>query len=298
MKVKAKFRLRYAERIILIFKILTLVLVSLLPAYTFGLIIFDGIFSLQALSLATKNSNRVLGAQEFVEVIKEKPYRALYPLIDSSNLFGKLKNPADGIKSTTSQPVVESKLALILVGTFVAFPSNGSYAIIENKDKREQDIFNIGDTVFNSAELKEISSNSVTIERDGKREILRIDLELGEGGSSAPTELSAGQDLVEIDQSAVAEALDNLPILLTQARTVPYFANGQRAGLRLFAIRSGSFFEKIKLMNGDILKEINGNELNDPANALELFQKLKTERSITVKLVRNREEKVVRYEIR
>jgi general secretion pathway protein C len=68
--------------------------------------------------------------------------------------------------------------------------------------------------------------------------------------------------------------------------------------LRLFAIKTGSLYEKVGLRNGDILKSINGNSLGDISQALKLFEKLKEERSITLLLERAKKEREFRYTIR
>ena len=47
-------------------------------------------------------------------------------------------------------------------------------------------------------------------------------------------------------------------MLLTQARAVPYFKQGKSVGLRLFAIKAGSLFEKIGLKNGDKVVAMSG----------------------------------------
>ena len=87
-------------------------------------------------------------------------------------------------------------------------------------------------------------------------------------------------------------------MLLTQARAVPYFKDGQSVGLRLFAIKTGSLFSEIGLKNGDILKDINGSSLADITQAIKLFEQLKQERSINLKLERGKQEVVYNYEIK
>ena len=87
-------------------------------------------------------------------------------------------------------------------------------------------------------------------------------------------------------------------MLLTQARAVPYFKDGRSIGLRLFAIKTGSLYEKLGLKNGDILKSINGNSLGDLSQAMKLFEQLKQERSISVMLERDKQDKEFRYQIR
>ena len=112
-----------------------------------------------------------------------------------------------------------------------------------------------------------------------------------ESASDDQTEFSVAED-------ELSAALANLPQLLSQARAVPYFRNGQSIGMRLFAIRSGSMYEKLGLKNGDIVLSVNENSLSDPAQALKLFEQLKSERSINVKLERNSQNMDMRYAIR
>lgn len=183
-----------------------------------------------------------------------------------------------------------SDLKLELIGTFITNGKN-PYAIIEDSKKNEQEIFEIDDNIFDVAKLVAIFTDRVEIDRDGKIEILQLD--------SAPNESSSytGGDTISVKEELVNEALNNLPLLLTQARAVPYFKNGKSVGLRLFAIKRGSLYETIGLKNGDILKQINGNNLGDITQAVKLFEKLKQERSISLELERNRADKTIRYEI-
>jgi general secretion pathway protein C len=183
----------------------------------------------------------------------------------------------------------------LLIGTFLS-NSRDSYAILQNKTKGDQDVFLKGDAVFDGGDLVEITANSVTLNKDGRLE--QLFLEEGETSSSPVGAIDSTAETVVVSESEVQEALNNLPLLLTQARTVPYFSNGQRDGRRIFAIRSGSFFEKIGLVNGDIIKSINGTDLNDDGKALELFEEFKSARTLSLRLVRNRAEKAITYERR
>src|SRR5262249_15494821 len=88
----------------------------------------------------------------------------------------------------------------------------------------------------------------------------------------------------------VDAALDNMNQLFTQIRAVPHFEGGKSTGFRLFAIRQNSIFDQIGLKNGDIIQSINGTDINDPSRALALFQELRNERQISVKMFRNKDE--------
>jgi len=195
-----------------------------------------------------------------------------------------------------------------------------SYAIIEDLTKRKQDLYRIGDSVAGAATLVAIEWDRVTLERDGQKEFLDLNIEGAPGSpggaagspgaaprpapaayhSAAPSRgiQEIGEDQYVIDRSEVDAALQNMNQLFTQIRAVPHFEAGQATGFRVFAIRQGSIFDKIGLRNGDIIQRINDGELNDPARALALFQELRNEREIRVELIRNRQPKVLTYQLR
>ncbi len=216
-----------------------------------------------------------------------------WKVISQCSVFGPLGKPAAPTQSNLPPP---SPLSLTLVGTFVT-GGQEPYAIIEDKKKQNQDMFLLGQSIFDQATLKQIYQDRVEIERLGKIEILKLD-EFGGGDSSAPGGISAQGDDYVVDEAELDKGLENLPLLLTQARAVPYFKDGRSIGLRLFAIKSGSLYEKIGLKNGDILKAINGNSLADITQALKLFEQLKQERSINLVLERDKQDREFKYTIR
>ncbi len=214
-------------------------------------------------------------------------------LLEKTEMFGEFAT-AQPEPEPEAAPEKKSELHLELIGTFVS--PGTSQAIIEDQKKKTQEVFQVGEEIFDQAKLTKIMPNKVEIEHGGQKEFLIIDensIDGGEGSSDA----SADDEFV-IDEGELNEALDNLPLLLTQARAVPYFKNGKAVGLRLFAIKTGSMYEKIGLKNGDILKSINDNSLADMSQAMKLFEKLREERSLSVVLERNRQEKRFSYSIR
>lgn len=211
--------------------------------------------------------------------------------IQLTKLFGPIgvATPAVG-----SQKPTESSLPLSLIGVFLP-GTDEPYAIIQDDKKNIQDVFSPKESIFGAAKLLTIFQDRVEIDRNGTKEVLIMDSTTAsktvDSGASNEDEFIVAED--ELDK-----ALENLPLLLTQARAVPYFKDGKAVGLRLFAIRTGSLFEKIGLQNGDVLKSVNGNSLADLSQAMQLFQKLKEERSIELSLERNMAEKQFKYQIR
>lgn len=221
-----------------------------------------------------------------------------YSPIVKNNLFGPLA--VSQIQQTSQQTVKPvNKTPFALIGVFLTEGQDPT-AIIEDQKKKQQDVFGLGEMVFGEAKLVSVHEDRVEIERQGQREVLTID-ETGDKSSSA--EFKEGVAMVSeteylIQEQELDKSLENLPMLLTQARAVPYFKDGKSVGLRLFAVKPGSLFERIGLRNGDILKSINGNLMGDLSQAVKLFETLKQEKSISVSLERDRADKDVHYQIR
>lgn len=74
--------------------------------------------------------------------------------------------------------------------------------------------------------------------------------------------------------------------LFRSARVVPAFRNGERTGLKLFAIRPGSVLANMGFKNGDELRSINGEALTSPEDA---FARLKKEHRFVIQLERHGE---------
>lgn len=221
----------------------------------------------------------------------EKPDRN-WNILSQHNVFGALGRAAAPLAKPTPPP---TPLNLTLIGTFLT-DGQEPYAIIEDKQKQIQDSFVLENSLFGQATLKRILQDRVEIERMGKIEVLKLD---DFGGGDAPADgISSNGDEFTIEEAELDKGLENLPLLLTQARAVPYFKEGRSIGLRLFAIKSGSLYEKIGLKNGDILKSINGNSLGDISQAMKLFDQLKQERSINLVLEREKQDREFKYSIR
>lgn len=215
--------------------------------------------------------------------------------ITDGNIFGEMKGASLAGNSDNAKPV--SNVALSLVGTFI--DSADPYAIIQDDKKKQQDIFSLNESIFDVATLIKVEADRVEIKRDGKEEVLFLDEGGSAGGSASGGSGSASSGgTIGVDANKLDEALDNLPLLLTQARAVPYFKDGKSVGLRLFAIKTGSLFQEIGLKNGDILKDINGSSLADITQAVKLFERLKEEKAIDLTLERGKKDVVYNYEIR
>jgi general secretion pathway protein C len=190
-----------------------------------------------------------------------------------------------------------------------------SMAVIYNNSDREAEVFSVNagtNQVADDVLLVDIRSRSVVVRRREHFELCRIDDDAKPGkpslasraterknrssSSSGVTKESESQ--YTVDRAEVDNALANISKVATQARIVPSFRNGKPNGFKLFSIKPGSIYSKIGLKNGDVIQKINGYEMNSPDKALEIYQKLKDARSVSIEFQRRGQSKHFNYSIR
>lgn len=80
--------------------------------------------------------------------------------------------------------------------------------------------------------------------------------------------------------------LENVTKLSTQARIVPRYTNGVHKGFKLIGVRPGSIYRALGIRSGDVLETINGQLIDSPSRALELYEHLKTADKVVVQIDR------------
>jgi general secretion pathway protein C len=207
-------------------------------------------------------------------------------------------------KPDMSAEPVRTSLRLRLLGTLVSTAAGWSIGSILDLNNQKSSTVMVGDRVQN-AEVLTIQRDRVIIANNGRREY--IGAEPGDGAPPPPpvattrpvTEPGGGnqpygagikaldESNYEVPRNEVDRALANLNDLAMQARIVPAFKDGQAEGFKLFSIRPDSLYSKIGIVNGDVIKRINGFEMNSPEKALEVYTKLKDANRIDIELDRN-----------
>jgi general secretion pathway protein C len=247
---------------------------------------------------------------------RAEPKRSLTPEALSKVTGIELPPPVDENASQEAptpniegQEAVKSGLRARVLATVVANRPDWSMANIEDQSSKEVKLCMVGDTVMN-AEILEIEWLRVIINNGGRKEYL--DTEPGDGsgapqppgprGSMPPVAMnvnpppsadvgggikSLGGDNYEIEKGEIDKALSNLNDIAMQARIVPAFKDGAATGFKLFSIRPNSLYSKIGIQNGDVIRRINGYEINSPDKALEIYTKLRESNRIDIELDRN-----------
>ena len=190
---------------------------------------------------------------------------------------------------------VRSSLHGTLVGTAIAEPKRYSLCQITNPDLNETQVYAMGDK-YQGARIYGIEKERALLDNDGSNEYI-------DNSAAAPPNLGfapipqpgqqAQNDVRQLSENqyvlarnTVNGALSDLSQLATQARIVPSFKNGVANGFKLFSIVPDSLYSKIGIQNGDVIRRINGYEMNSPDKALEIYQKLRDANRIEVEIER------------
>lgn len=227
-----------------------------------------------------------------------------YSVIFEKNLFGSEAPGPKGGGAASAKIAADIKL----IGT-VTGGEDSSYAIIE--EDREQVVYKLYQNTKDGLKIVKITYKNITLKRpDGTKMDVPIfdDMNIVElkssnkGAAAAPRGGSSVKRVSDnrfiVDQREVAGSLENMNQLLTQARVVPVIDNGKTTGFRIFEIVPNSLYQKIGLVNGDVIQRINGVEIDDPNKFFQTYQSLKDEKSISVDIVRNGAKQSLSYEIR
>jgi general secretion pathway protein C len=212
---------------------------------------------------------------------------------------------------SASAPVTPLDLPLVLIGTVEGLGID-SFAILEDRATREQQVFRLQEPVKDGAILAKVERNQVVLQLGSREQVLTIysdgteDVAPPSGTPPRPVDPSGSSSGIRqvqpnrwvLDKQEVTAALGNLSQLLTKARVIPNFTDGKPDGFKIFSIAPDSLYAKIGLQNGDVLQQINGVEVKDPENFMRVFQQLKDETQIALDFVRNNRRESYSYEIR
>ncbi len=239
--------------------------------------------------------------------VEQKPFRD-YQLISRRDLFKTGKASATPVKDTGVNPdeLAETSLKLKLWGTVTGDPTQ-SYAVIENTQTRQQNLYRIGDSVQN-ATLKMILRSEVVLTRNGQDEKLAME-EIQQGKSTArspvgrravsPQPGDVRTQRVSLRRTMINDAMQDVSKLMTEIKISPHMGeDGQPSGLAVTNIKPNSIFRRMGLRNGDVLKSVDGQDIRSVDDALRLYESMKASDSINVRIQRRGRDRNIEYNIR
>jgi len=102
---------------------------------------------------------------------------------------------------------------------------------------------------------------------------------------------------ITVKRAGFKKYTQNVSQALRDIRIQEVKKNRHFAGVRLSYIRKGSFFDKMKLKVGDVIKSIEGNQLNTIMDLLPYYNRLDDITTLRVGFERGGKPKEIIYEI-
>ncbi len=280
-----------------------------LACITLGAYFAAGLFyQIWGLGLQTSDTPPVIQSRRAAASrIATKPFHT-YRAINRRDLFKTRKAPAAPVRETgvNLDELGETSLKLKLWGT-VTGDQDRSYAVIENTQTRQQNLYRVGDPVQN-ATLKMILRSEVVLTHNGRDEKLAMEkLQQGSGSVSrsanrGPTARQPGgvrTQRISLRRNLINDAMQDVSKLMTEIKISPHLGeDGQPSGLAVSNIKPNSIFRRMGLRNGDVLKSVDGQDIRSVDDALKLYESMKSADSLSVQIQRRGRDRNIEYNIR
>ena len=226
--------------------------------------------------------------------VQRRPPRINETQIAGWHLFGVAGEEKSVEKKVLEAP--ETSLRLTLRGVFASEESTGGRAIVGDP-KGKEDNYGVGDPLPGGAKLSEIYPDRIILERNGRFETLRLPKELTTPDSANAANRSAPRSGAASSASKVAafqkyrkEIKQNPSSFMNYVQAMPYREKGEFIGFKLQAGRQPDAFNQLGLQSGDIVKAINGVQIDSPASGMKAMRALGDGDTVNVTLLRGGQE--------
>ena len=221
---------------------------------------------------------------------------SFYNIITQRNLFRTKIKTENKAKPLNIETLKQTGLKLKLWGT-VTGENEIPYAVIEAQNEKNQNLYRTGDGIQN-ATVKKILKKRVILNVDGHDEILEMEKIRSAKKQMKLVKIQKPSDRnIAVARSEIDNAVQNINDLMQQVKIRPHFLNGKPDGLFVSNIRPDSIFARLGLRNGDILKGVNGKNIQSVDDALKLYQDLKSSSDVAVQIMRKGEALSIGYHI-
>jgi general secretion pathway protein C len=209
-----------------------------------------------------------------------------YSAIVNAHLFGVASAaPEPSLDNADQAP--ETQLNLQLRGAIAAADERFAHAIIADGGGGEK-VYFLKDSLPGGATLQQVLPDRVILNRGGVLEALLLPRESGAArgvsfGNPRPPDPLARRQPQQSMQEVVSQNANSLTEII---RPQPYMPAGELKGYRIYPGRNREQFVGLGLKPGDLVTEINGMALNNPAQAMEMFRALADTTQVTITIER------------
>jgi len=188
--------------------------------------------------------------------------------------------------------------------------------VVTVEHKRKTKILGRGDSI-NGFTLEGGGSHYATFSKDGK--MYRVDLVKSKSSKASKSSITASRpshsmstrgqsasaegDVIDagdhkiVDRSLLDYYADNMDEIYKNIGITEVKKAGKIEGFKVTFVKRGSPFAKLGLRRGDIIKSINGEELNSYNAAFNTYKNIKNTANLTLVIVRGKKEMELEYEV-
>lgn len=245
--------------------------------------------------------------------------RGAYNTMISRNIFSADGVIPDALMAKGQDPnkieeaaPVPSQLPLNLVGTLVHSNPDKSIAAIEVKGKNQTLSYTPKRNIENMATLLKVERQRIVFRNLNSNVLEYIEMKpFGNQkvafGATAPTAVASGNGDVKamgdnkfsIKRADLQKYLNDLSSILMQARAVPSRdkVTGEVNGYRIVDFQPNSIFSQLGIQRMDLIKGVNGETVDTPQKAMELFNMFKNSNDIKMTVERGGRTETLQYNI-
>ena len=214
------------------------------------------------------------------------------------NLFGAQLAGESQAALSNDEPVAATKLPLKLLGTAAANDERRSRAAIQDEKTQKHLVVAVGDAIEGHVRVsvRAIERTRVILDNAGRpEELLLREGELPPARAAMARRGARRTAAVPSDpNAALNQRLQTLngpggqgiSQILSSARIVPQYFEGQMQGMRVDSIKADSVFQKVGLQNGDVITEVNGIVIDRVEATSAIFDEFATAEAIDIAALR------------
>ena len=227
-----------------------------------------------------------------------------YRIIPERNLFGTTtKAVADkqaGQGGEAGQAQQDIALMVDLRGT-VAGDAKYGFAVVEEKATRKQRLVKAGDVIA-GAKVVRIKRNAMDILVNDQERTIKI-AETKEAPILPPRPAVAAaqpapRGTVALNRSEIEAGLQDMGSMLRQAQVRPYFNAGVPDGFMISSIQAGSLYQKMGIVDGDIIQGLNNRPIRTADDVMELMNVIKSGADLSLSIKRRGNPETLNYQFR
>jgi general secretion pathway protein C len=216
--------------------------------------------------------------------------QALVRQLPNWHLFGEVAPEAAPVKTVVPVDAPDTRLKLSLHGTFSSDDAELARAIIAD-ERRNEEMYAVGDILPGNAELSEIQADKVILLRGGRYEILRLprDTITGDAGGAiiSANDASRVETTSERLRTLRQSLRQNPKSLFGLVRTIPKKDDqGKMIGYILQPGREPELFDQMGLKPGDVVTRINDVNLNNLASGMQALRSVQSGDTVSMTVLR------------